>query len=170
MRQNQVKQGEQQRQQINIERDLILLESICYGSVFEEPSDEMTEEEIKRIISNNKNRLEKNKKLAYEGEIEVLYIKEKDEFLNANKEERKKLESIYHFEQRMLNVKHKHCKNCHQVRIGMKKNKKNICTICADNPELYTEKNEALPIWFNKNGRSSSLGFKYNNTARLNFL
>ena len=75
-------------------------------------------------MSNNKNRLEKNKKLAYEGEIEVLYIKEKDEFLNANKEERKKLESIYHFEQRMLYVKHKNCKNCHQVRIGMKKKQK----------------------------------------------
>ena len=33
-----------------------------------------------------------------------------------------------------------------------KKNKKNICTIFADNPELYTEKNEALPIWLDENG------------------
>ena len=94
LRQNQEKHDEQQKEQMNIEIYLLLLESICYGSVFEEPSDEMTEEEIKRIMSNNKNRLEKKMKLASEGKIEVLYIKKK---MNFSKQTKKKEKSWRQF-------------------------------------------------------------------------
>ena len=69
------------------------------------------------------------------------------------KSDTEKCNIIRNFEDETAKLKHNKCQCCRMVRLGLKLNKKGICTKCAPlkNENYYLEAG-ALPVWYNDRG------------------
>lgn len=84
------------------------------------------------------------------GILVLRVAKLKEEKILSNEE---KQDEFRHFERRLMELHHKHCKCCRMVGLSMVTNQAGTCSKCQRKGKDFYLRNNALPVWRDRNGR-----------------